>query len=81
VKAGGGGHPGQSLPELGGRDPGYGVAESFATCAAAHRFAALVAGVGEAEVLDRDRRALVVPGEVDQPGDGVPQCRVPGRAG
>jgi hypothetical protein len=41
-------------------------------------FAPLLAGVGEVEILDHDRRALVVLSDADQRGDGRPDAAVAG---
>ncbi|MCU1696046.1 MAG: hypothetical protein JWR34_2109 [Mycobacterium sp.] len=74
-------HRCQSGAELTGGDPSYGAAEPFAPCPAAHGVAAGGAGVGEVEVLDYHRGAVVLVAAVEQGGDRRPDSSVPARCG
>ncbi len=64
-----GGHGGQPVAELGGRDTGNGAAQPFAALTAAQGFAAGGARVGEIKVLHHDRRAILLLGVIKQLGD------------
>jgi len=67
---------GEPVPEDGSGDPGHGLAEPPAALTAAHRFPAVLAGVGEAQVLDRDGGDVVPLGVADEADDGVPDLGV-----
>jgi hypothetical protein len=66
-------HRNQSVPELASRDACDGTAEPLATHSAARRFPGRAAGVGEVQILNRDRLAATPLGGLQQEGDGVPQ--------
>jgi hypothetical protein len=64
------GHTGQPGPEPGGGNTGYRAAQSLSAVTAAEGFPAGGARVGEVEVLDHQRRAVVLLGVIEQIGDG-----------
>jgi hypothetical protein len=74
-------HADQQVSEPPGRHPRDDAAEAPAALAAPEGLPAALAGVGETEVLDRDRPAAVGPGEPQQLGDRLPQPAVPCWAG
>ena len=65
--------------EAGGGDAGHGAAEPFPPRAAAHGVAPGGAGIGEVEVLDHYRGAVVLGAQVEQGGDRRPDPPIPAR--
>jgi hypothetical protein len=76
-----GGHADQQVPELPGRHPSHDPAEGLAAPAAAEGLPAGTAGVGEVEVLDRQRAAAVRFGEPKQLGDHGAEPAIAGAGG
>jgi hypothetical protein len=76
-----GGHADQQVPELPGRHPSHDPAEGLAAPAAAEGLPTGVAGVGEVEVLHRQRAAAMRSGEPEQLGDRGAQPAIAGAGG
>jgi hypothetical protein len=64
-----GGHGGEPVPETPSGYAGNGATKTLSPPAAAQCFAAAGAGVGEIEVLDHDRGALVPISDIKHRGD------------
>jgi hypothetical protein len=62
-------HRAQPGAELAGGNAGHGTAEPFPPVSVAQRVAAGGAGIGEVQVLDHHRRAVMDLGVVEQGGD------------
>jgi hypothetical protein len=73
------GPPGQAVTKYRRRDTGHCSAEAFAARSSAHRFPTRGAGVSEVEVLHRHVVDAVAAGVVHEPGDRVPNLRIPTR--